>query len=67
MLFRSLVRGPMLEATVRQLGDAFLQREESLYPLGLGSPENVADLALFLLSDRSSWLTGQNLVISGGR
>ncbi len=62
-----LVRGPMLEATVRQLGDAFLQREESLYPLGLGSPENVADLALFLLSDRSSWLTGQNLVISGGR
>lgn len=32
-----------------------------------GSPEDVASLATFLLSDEASWITGQNYVIDGGR
>ena len=32
----------------------------------LGTPEDVADAAVFLASDRSSWITGQTLVIDGG-
>ncbi|TMR94054.1 SDR family oxidoreductase [Nonomuraea basaltis] len=32
----------------------------------LGTPEDVADAALFLASDASSWITGQTLVIDGG-
>jgi NAD(P)-dependent dehydrogenase (short-subunit alcohol dehydrogenase family) len=37
------------------------------YPLKrLGSPEDTAALAAFLLSDEASWITGQTVVIDGG-
>jgi NAD(P)-dependent dehydrogenase (short-subunit alcohol dehydrogenase family) len=36
------------------------------HPQGLGLPEDVANLAVFLLSNRSRWITGSNLVIDGG-
>jgi 3-oxoacyl-[acyl-carrier protein] reductase len=37
-------------------------------PVGrIGTPEDVADLARFLLSDESRFMTGQTLVVSGGR
>lgn len=36
-------------------------------PLGrIGLPEDVADAALFLASDRASFITGQTLVVDGG-
>lgn len=62
-----LVETPMMEATCKQLGPDFLEREQKLYPLGTGKPGDVADLALFLLSSASRWITGQNILISGGR
>lgn len=62
-----LVRTPMLDETVELLGEEFLQREEALYPLGLGLPEDVASLAAFLLSPAARWMTGQNVLIDGGR
>ncbi len=33
----------------------------------IGQPKEIADLVLFLLSERSSFMTGQTLVASGGR
>jgi 3-oxoacyl-[acyl-carrier protein] reductase len=37
-------------------------------PLGrIGTPEDVAELARFLLSEESRFMTGQTLVVSGGR
>ena len=36
-------------------------------PLGrVGQPEDIADIAVFLASDDSRWLTGEKLVASGG-
>jgi NAD(P)-dependent dehydrogenase (short-subunit alcohol dehydrogenase family) len=32
----------------------------------LGTPEDVANAAVFLASDKSSWITGQTIVIDGG-
>jgi NAD(P)-dependent dehydrogenase (short-subunit alcohol dehydrogenase family) len=32
----------------------------------LGTPEEVADVVEFLLSQRSSWITGQAVPVDGG-
>jgi NAD(P)-dependent dehydrogenase (short-subunit alcohol dehydrogenase family) len=32
----------------------------------LGTPEDIADLAVFLASDHASWITGETFVIDGG-
>lgn len=44
-----------------------LARLEEETPLGLGKPENVIDYVEFLISDKASWITGQNIFIDGGR
>lgn len=36
-------------------------------PFGHGQPEDVANAAAFLLSSASRWITGQNIVLDGGR
>ena len=41
--------------------------ERARYPLGFGTPEQVADAVGFLLGAASSWITGQCLVADGGR
>ena len=44
-----------------------LAEDVKRYPLGrYGRPDDIANGALFLLSDASSWLTGHDLVIDGG-
>jgi NAD(P)-dependent dehydrogenase (short-subunit alcohol dehydrogenase family) len=41
---------------------------QNTHPLGrIGKPEEVADLILFLASDRAAWITGANYSIDGGR
>lgn len=38
-----------------------------LYPLGrLGKPQDIANLVLFLASDRSSFITGETISVNGG-
>ncbi len=41
--------------------------DEKRYPLKrYGQPEDIANLAVYLLSDASSWMTGSNIKITGG-
>lgn len=45
-----------------------LKEDMKTYPLGrFGQPEDVAYAIIYLLSDASSWVTGTNMVIDGGR
>jgi NAD(P)-dependent dehydrogenase (short-subunit alcohol dehydrogenase family) len=39
---------------------------EAKHPLGLGNTVDIANVCIFLLSDASRWVTGQNLIIDGG-
>lgn len=44
-----------------------LQEDEKRYPLKrYGTPEDIANLAIYLLSDASAWMTGSNIEITGG-
>jgi len=47
---------------------AFLEHSRTTHPLGrVGQPREVAELILFLASDRASWITGATVSIDGGR
>jgi NAD(P)-dependent dehydrogenase (short-subunit alcohol dehydrogenase family) len=47
---------------------AFLERSKQTHPIGrVGEPGEVADLALFLASEKASWITGATYSIDGGR
>jgi NAD(P)-dependent dehydrogenase (short-subunit alcohol dehydrogenase family) len=59
------IETPILEPFLAQQG--VRERFEQRIPLGrLGRPEDVAQLALFLASDDSSFITGALVVIDGG-
>lgn len=44
-----------------------LKRLQAGYPLGLGEPSDITSAIVFLLSDAARWITGQQLVVDGGR
>ena len=42
-------------------------RLAALHPLGrMGEPEEIAHMALFLMSDQAQWITGQAIAVDGG-
>lgn len=44
-----------------------LRQDEQKYPLKrYGKPEDIANLAIYMLSDASTWMTGSNVKITGG-
>lgn len=43
-----------------------LQKYENQHPLGFGSAQDVANLAVFMLSDYSRWMTGACVPLDGG-
>jgi len=51
----------------KMLVDNFGERLAASIPLGrLGEPQDIANLATFLVSDLASWITGDTFVIDGG-
>lgn len=60
-----LVRTPMSEAFYQAPG--VLEARERAVPLRrIATPQDMADVALFLLSERASYVTGQEIVVDGG-
>lgn len=49
------------------ISDEQLLEDQKRYPLGrYGQPEDIAYAAIYILSDASSWMTGQSMVLDGG-
>ena len=47
---------------------AFLERSKETHPLGRpGQADEIAELIVFLATDRSGWITGDTIAIDGGR
>jgi NAD(P)-dependent dehydrogenase (short-subunit alcohol dehydrogenase family) len=62
-----MVRTAIADQMILNLTKEVVEIDEKKYPLGYGNPEDVANPTVFLLSDASSWMTGQNLILDGGR
>jgi len=61
----AMVQTSMLEKTEETISKESLDKFKSVHPLGFGKPEDVANAAIFLLSDASRWITGQNIILGG--
>ena len=47
---------------------AFLERSKTTHPLGRpGNADEIAELIVFLASERAGWMTGETIPIDGGR
>jgi NAD(P)-dependent dehydrogenase (short-subunit alcohol dehydrogenase family) len=60
---------PMLRGEARQLGideGTFLASSAERPLARLGTPEDIAQAVLYLVSDASAWVTGASLVVDGG-
>ncbi len=63
-----IVRTEMVNnAEGQHLTKEALVLDEQKYPLGYGEPDDVAYCITFLLSDASKWMTGQDIILDGGR
>jgi 3-oxoacyl-[acyl-carrier protein] reductase len=52
----------------RLAGDPLYDRVLASVPFGrLGTPDEVADVALFLASRHARWVTGQTIAVDGGQ
>ena len=59
--------GPFPNPTVQKDNPAFIERLEKKSPMGrIGKSEEIAGTVVFLLSEASSYITGQNIAVDGG-
>jgi NAD(P)-dependent dehydrogenase (short-subunit alcohol dehydrogenase family) len=48
--------------------DAFAERGKATHPIGrIGEPDEIAELIMYLASDKAGWITGVTYSIDGGR
>ena len=43
--------------------EGYYEKEIDKYPMGMGEPNDVANMIIYLLSNQTKWITGQNYVI----
>lgn len=64
----AIAPGPTETAALQKTAGDYAKEMIKTMPLGrLGQPQDMADAALFLLSDQASWITGHILNVDGGQ
>ena len=61
-----VVHTPQSHAWMSQMTPEQVQAITAEHLLGLGTPEDIANVAAFLLSDEARWITGTTIVADGG-
>jgi 3-oxoacyl-[acyl-carrier protein] reductase len=61
-----MVESEMADQMRRTVGEDQFAAITAQYPLGVGTPWDVACAAAYLLSDGARWMTGHTLVLDGG-
>ncbi len=59
------VRTKMSEAAYNDA--VILEKSINEYPLGIGGTEDIANMVEFLISEKAKWITGQQMIVDGGR
>lgn len=57
---------PMMQKALDAMSEEDKKRRIDGFPLGLGETTDISNACIFLLSDASRWITGQNIVVDGG-
>lgn len=61
-----LVDTPILEESKNANSEKMVNDYEKKYPFGFGKPTDIANMVVFLSSNASGWITGQNILMEGG-
>jgi NAD(P)-dependent dehydrogenase (short-subunit alcohol dehydrogenase family) len=62
----SLVETPLFDLAMETAGIDSMAQQRANHPLGFGQPDDVANAAIYFLSDASRWVTGTTLIMDGG-
>ena len=62
-----MVRTEVVAGFAHQVSPELVAIDEARYPLGYGTPDDVANAIIFFLAPASKWITGVDLTMDGGR
>ena len=62
----AMVKTPIFDEAEKAITKKMMDKHGERYPLGFGSPEDIANAIIFLLSDGSKWITGTEIKMDGG-
>jgi NAD(P)-dependent dehydrogenase (short-subunit alcohol dehydrogenase family) len=62
----AIIQTELVKKLFNDLPEGAVKKIKSQHPLGFGTPVDIANACLYLLSDEARWVTGSNLVIDGG-
>lgn len=57
---------PMMQNYLKDIDEESYKKRVEGFPLGLGETTDISLASIFLLSNASRWITGQNFIIDGG-
>ncbi len=64
-LLPSMIRTPMTQGELTTAA-GIIENETEEYPFGWGEPNDVANMIVYLLSDKAKFISGQNYIIDSG-